>query len=511
MSPSKVGSEPGRDTRNAAVVRPKDAAARYGPRPARAGGAPPASEEGALARAAMAFTTWAERWFPDAFVFVAIAVVVVAAAALLNGAPVQAVSKSFGDGFWSLITFTMQMAFVAIGGYVVASSPPARHLIHRLAQVPSTGPGAVGFVAAVSMIASLFNWGLSLIFGGLLARALAERHDIRMDYRAAGAAAYLGLGATWALGLSSSAAQLQANPASLPKSLLSITGVIPFTETIFLWQSMVIALVLVVISIVIAVWSAPSDANALTAAEMGVDVTEKEEALPPRGQPGEWLEYSPLLTILLVALAAGWAIQEFSRQSAIVAISNLNTYNFLFVMLGLLLHWRPKRFLLAVAKSVPTTAGVLIQFPLYGAIAAILTTAKNADGATVSDQIAHLFVSFNTQGTFPLAMGIYSAVLGFFIPSGGGKWLLEAPYVMQAANDLKVHLGWAVQVYNAAEALPNLINPFWMLPLLGVLGIKARDVVGFTFLQLLVHLPVVLFLLWLLARTLPYVPPVIPQ
>ena len=75
---------------------------------------------------AIRFTAWAERWFPDAFVFVAIAVVVVAAAALANGAPVQAVTKSFGDGFWSLITFTMQMAFVAIGGYVVASSPPAR-------------------------------------------------------------------------------------------------------------------------------------------------------------------------------------------------------------------------------------------------------------------------------------------------------------------------------------------------------------------------------------------------
>ena len=73
------------------------------------------------------------------------------------------------------------------------------------------------------------------------------------------------------------------------------------------------------------------------------------------------------------------------------------------------------------------------------------------------------------------------------MPSGGGKWLLEAPYLMQAANDLKVHLGWAVQVYNAAEALPNLINPFWMLPLLGVLGLRARNIVGFTFLQLIVH------------------------
>jgi len=176
----------------------------------------------------------------------------------------------------------------------------------------------------------------------------------------------------------------------------------------------------------------------------------------------------------------------------------------------LLLHWRPKRFLISVTKAVPATAGVLIQFPFYGAIAAILTQAKNSAGLTVSDQIAHAFVSMSSQHLYPLVIGVYSAVLGFFIPSGGGKWLLEAPYVMQAANDLQVHLGWAVQVYNAAEALPNLINPFWMLPLLGVLGLRAREIVGFTFLQLLVHLPVVLFLLWALAYTLQYHPPVLP-
>ena len=149
----------------------------------------------------------------------------------------------------------MQMAFVAIGGYVVATSAPAHRLIHRLAEIPRTGPAAIGLVAAVSMLASLLNWGLSLTFGGLLVRALAERTELRMDYRAAAAAAYLGLGATWAMGLSSSAAQLQANPASLPKGLLPITGVIPFSETIFLWQSVVITLVLISISVVIAVSS----------------------------------------------------------------------------------------------------------------------------------------------------------------------------------------------------------------------------------------------------------------
>ena len=468
-------------------------------------------QEGLLVRIAIGFTGWAERWFPDAFIFVAIAVVIVALAAIINGASPLAVSVAFGNGFWSLITFTMQMAFVAIGGYVVATSAPAQQLIRWLAELPKTGASAVGLVAAISMLASLLNWGLSLILGGLLVRALAGRRELQMDYRAAAAAAYLGLGATWAMGLSSSAAQLQANAASLPKSLMPITGVIPFSETIFLWQSIVITAVLLVISVIIAVWSAPGPKTAMTAEAMGIEVSHEDEikVTPPK-QPGEWLEHSAILTVLLVLLAVGWIVNEFSRQDWMIAISNLNTYNFIFIMVGLLLHWRPKRFLAAVIKSVPATSGVLIQFPFYGAIAYVLTQAKNSAGLTVSDQVAHAFVSMSTQHLFPLVIGIYSAILGFFIPSGGGKWLLEAPYVMQAANDLKVHLGWAVQIYNAAEALPNLINPFWMLPLLGVLGLRARDLVGFTFLQLLFHLPVVLFLLWALAYTLEYHSPVVP-
>ena len=135
----------------------------------------PNQKDRLLVRIAIAFTAWAERWFPDAFVFVAIAVVVVALAAMLNGASPLAVSQAFGDGFWSLITFTMQMTIVAIGGYVVASSPPAAKLIDGLAAMPRSGAGAVAFVAAVSMLTSLLSWGLSLIFSGLLVRVLALR------------------------------------------------------------------------------------------------------------------------------------------------------------------------------------------------------------------------------------------------------------------------------------------------------------------------------------------------
>src|SRR5215469_11716081 len=211
-----------------------------------------ATNEGLMARAALRSAAWSERWFPDAWVFAALGVVIVAIAALAFGATPQVTVNAFGDGFWSLIPFTMQMAFVVIGGYVLATAPVVARFIDVLARVPRTGRGAICYVGLVSMLASLLSWGFSLVFGGLLVKALARRTDLKMDYRAAGAAAYLGLGAVWALGLSSSAAQLQANPASLPPSLLAITGVIPFTQTIFLWQSGVMLLVLVVVSLVIA-------------------------------------------------------------------------------------------------------------------------------------------------------------------------------------------------------------------------------------------------------------------
>ena len=374
----------------------------------------------------------------------------------------------------------MQMAMVVISGYVVASSPPAAKLIDGLARLPRNGRAPVGFVAAISMLTSLLNWGLSLVFSGRCWYAHAgAAHHLRMDYRAAGAAASPRAWRDRALGRGRQAAQLQRTRRA-SKPLLQITGVIPFSQTIFLWQSMLIAVVLIAVSIVLALLSAPSEHKAVTAQAMDVNVEAANSQLPRPERPGEWLEYSPLITLIIVGIGGGWLVHEFSSKDPIVAISNLNTYNLLFLLLGALLHWRPRNFLNAVAKAVPATTGVLIQFPLYGGIATMMTTAKGFGGLTVADQLAHAFVSLTTQNTFPVAMGLYSAVLGFFIPSGGGKWIIEAPYVMQAANDLKVHLGWAVQVYNTAEALPNLINPFWMLPLLGVLGLKARDIVGFT-------------------------------
>ncbi|MFV5192776.1 short-chain fatty acid transporter [Acinetobacter courvalinii] len=462
-----------------------------------------------LERFALRISNWSEKWFPDSYIFALLGVIIVSFAAICIGAPVQDVASSFGNGFWSLIPFTLQMTMLIIVGYVVSVSAPVKKLIQMMARIPHSGRSAIVLVATTSLLISLVNWAVSTILTALLVIALAKRKELHMDYRAAAAAAIIGMGATWALGISSSAAQLQANKASLPESIYNLTGVIPFTETIFLWQSLLMTLILVIVSIAIAYWSAPKGDNVKTMQDFELDFEEEEKTEVKSTRPGDWLENSPLLTIVVVALGLIWMFIEFSKTNPIIAISSLNTYNFVFLMLGLALHRTPRNFLNAVSQAVPAVSGILIQFPLYGSIAFIMTQALNSEDLSLSHYIAEFFVSIASKETFAIVMGIYSAVLGFFVPSGGGKWIIEAPYVMQAANDLQVHLGWSVQIYNAAEALPNLINPFFMLPMLGILKLKAKDVIGFTVTQLVVHLPLVLFLLWILGRTLSYTPPVL--
>ena len=467
------------------------------------------SEKG-LARVAQSMAKWTEKWFPDAYVFALGGVIIVAIAALANGSSPVAVVTAFGDGFWDLTAFTLQMAMVVLTGYVVATSAPVARIIDRLAMVPKTAATAVSFVALLSMSVSFLNWGLSLVFAGLLARAIARRVDLRVDYRALGAAAFMGLGAVWALGLSSSAAQLQATATSLPPELLKITGVLDFGTTIFTWQSLVLLAVMMALTVTVAHLSAPRGVAIRTAAELEVSLDDRPEPTLPRTRPGEWLEFHWILPAILGLMTLGWLVSQFLTKPFLTVISSLNGYLLVFLMLGLVLHKTPRNFLQAVTKAVPATAGILVQFPLYAAMAAVLTRAIGNGGLTVSQHLAEFFTSLGGGGGFAVIIAVYTAILGIFVPSGGGKWLVEAPYVMQAATDVQMNLGWTVQIYNVAEALPNLINPFFMLPLLAVLRLRARDLVGFTSLQFLFHLPVVLLLVWLLGLTFSFVEPVIP-
>jgi len=486
-----------------------------GPDPGHDAPPPPEESGGALARAAARFTAWAERWIPDAFVFALAATFLVALAAVVVLRPanglVGAASKTveiWGSGFWELLPFTLQMALVIITGYVVATTRPVYRVIAALAAVPRTPKGAIAMVALFAMLSSWLNWGFSLIFSAMLAKEVARRLE-GVDYRALAASSFLGLGSIWAQGLSGSAALQMATPSALQPAVRQVVdaggkvpgGVIPLTSTIFLWQSVASVVVEIVLVTALVYAYAPDAKRARTAASMGIDLgaSPLDRAEPPRkGTPGEHLEHVPWLNLGFVVLAGSYLAQYFAKSGQGLNALNLNTINLLFLTIGVALHGTPARLMRAVREATPGVWGVILQFPFYAGIAALVVKTH------LNETIASWFVSVSTPRSFPAVVAIYSAALGVFVPSGGSKWVIEAPYVMQAAHDLRVHLGWMVAVYDLGEALANLVQPFWMLPVLGLFNLRARDVMGYTFLVFLVLVPVVLVLVTVLGATLPY-------
>jgi short-chain fatty acids transporter len=466
--------------------------------------------EGGIARLAARVTSWTERWIPDAFVFALLATGVVVLAAIAQGQVGAArVVEIWGGGFWDLLPFTMQMALVIITGYVVATSAPVYRLIVRLACLPKSPRVAIAFVALFAMLSAWLNWGFSLIFSAMLAREVARR--VRgVDYRAVAASAFLGLGSIWAQGLSGSAALQMATPSALPPAIRAIVeakgkipgGVIPLSNTIFLWQSLAsVAIEIAIVTTVVYLY-APTAARARTAESMGIDLgpspLDRPLGLQRESTPGEWLEHVPILNVLFVLLAGGYLFRYFQKSGQGLNALNLDTVNLLFLTAGVALHGTPARLMRAVKEATPGIWGVILQFPLYAGIAALIVKTH------LNEKLAGWFVSISTPKTFPAIIAIYSAILGVFVPSGGSKWVIEAPYVMQASHDLHVHLGWMVAVYDLGEALANLVQPFWMLPILGLFGLRARDVMGDTFLVFIVLLPVVLVLVTVLGATLAY-------
>jgi short-chain fatty acids transporter len=248
-------------------------------------------------------------------------------------------------------------------------------------------------------------------------------------------------------------------------------------------------------------FATPPASRARTAEDLGIALASHDDDGPPVPKAltvGVWLEHSPLLTWFVAALGITYLARYFAAAPEPLNAINLNVLNLSFLLVGFMLHRTPARLMRAVQDATPAVWGVILQFPFYAGIAAVITSTG------LNEQLAGLFVRVSTAESFPALVAIYSAVLGVFVPSGGSKWVIEAPYVMAAAHELKVHLGWVVTAYDLGEALANLVQPFWMLPILGLFQLRARDVMGFTFLVFLALVPVVLILVTVLGLTLRY-------
>lgn len=477
--------------------------------------------EGPLARMALRFTAFTEKWLPDAFGFVLVGTVLIFVLGLAWGESIFGASTTappkppagmglvdgWGTGFWSLITFTLQMAMIIIGGYAVASSPPIARLIDRLAGIPSSPRGAVAFVAAVSMFASYLNWAFSLIFGAILAKEVARRNP-GADYRALAAMAFLGLGTVWTQGFSGSAALQVAGPASSPPAVQDEirkfgfeSGTIPLDGTILNWRAISATLLIYVVAVITAWLIAPKAHSGKNAADLGItlkpllgpdsEIAAREAASRPQ-RPGDQLEYSPVMTILICTIGFVWVVRAFIGKNFFATL-DLNMINLILLLLAMLLHWHPVSMVKSVVEGTKAAAGVLLQFPFYGGIFGMIAYTG------LSHKIADLLTSISNQFFYPALIAFYSMVLGVFVPSGGSKWVIEAPYVLDAAHQLGVDAGWMVVVYDLGEASANLLQPFWMLPTLAILGLKAKDIMGYTFTMFLACFPTALIAVTVLA------------
>src|SRR6185437_6356707 len=321
------------------------------------------------------------------------------------------VVRAWGGGFWGLLTFTLQMALIIITGYVVATTRPVYRLIARIAALPRTARGAVAMVAFFAMASAWLNWGFSLIFSAMLAKEVARRLRA-VDYRALAASSFLGLGSVWAQGLSGSAALQMATASALQEGTRAIVagkdpvtggalvpgGVITLSHTIFLWQSLLSVAVEVVVVTAVVYLYAPAEGRARTARDLGIDLGPSPLDAPAEaarsGPPGEFLERVPVLNLLFVAASVAYLVGYFRAAPSVVAALSLDVINLALLTAGALLHWTPARLMRAVREATPSVWGVILQFPFYAGIAAVVVKTHLNEG------IAHLFVSLSTARTF---------------------------------------------------------------------------------------------------------------
>ena len=435
-----------------------------------------------------------QKFVPDPFVIAIFLTLVTFALAIIyrqtpEQSSVEAARQTilyWGDGIWKLTDFTMHMAMILIGGYVVATSRPVQYFLSLFVSQIRTPVQAVLFCTLSAIVASWINWGFGLVVGGFVALEVGRKLP-NVPFRILVASSYSGF-LVWHAGLSGSV-PLDMNTAG--KVFVGELGMEPVDVNETLYGSFN----LIALAVIVCLLPLVNLFNLKMAAEDEADT--KLQALQPESQQSpndgdveNWLNRTWLPVALLFAMGAFYAYVLRVQENRGWQL-NLNTINLALFMLGMLLHGTPRNFMNAVTEAVPRIAPILIQYPLYSAIMSVL----NESG--LAAQISNWFVENSSEATFPL-MTFYSAgILNLFVPSGGGQWAVQAPIVVPAAQSLGVDVSKVAMAVAWGDAWTNLAQPFWAIPLLSIAGLKIKDIIGFCLINLFAS-GLVLSLLFLL-------------
>lgn len=415
------------------------------------------------------FSDWSLRWVPDSMVFVLVLSVLVyfMALGLTPSGPVQIVDH-WVKGFWVLLTFAMQMCILMITGFVVADSRQVRGLLKRLALIPKTpGQAIISFSLIVGFLWWV-HWGVGMMAGIMLGRELVvAQKGKRLHYTAVAAAAYAGI--VVGNGPSMAAQLLVATPGHF---IEKVVGVIPLSLTTFDPILLIMNLVLLVSVPFVFYLLLPK--NPVEADENIIkEFTEAEKAQVDKSgmTPAQRWDRSPVF-MWIVGLAGLFWVGKFFVTKGVFNL-DLNTLNFTFLVIGALLHGTPANFMESVKRATGTVFGVIIQFPFYAGIFGMISYSG------LAKIFANWFVAISTPETFPFIVFVYSGFLNFFVPSGGSKFVIEAPYILPAAQQLGANVNYVINAYTSGDLTTNLLQPFWALPILGAFRLTFRDILPY--------------------------------
>lgn len=442
---------------------------------------------------------WARRWVPDPFVlavlltFVSLSLAVFAqgfgifdSLGAWGGRIINGEITADEQGFWKFLAFSMQMCLVLVTGYALATTKPVARLLDRLASKPTTTAQAASLTAFMAIVAALINWGLGLIVGAILAREIgksAKRRGVAIHYPLVAAAGYVGL-MVWHGGFSGTAPFKMTQQ----KDVVDVLGVeraatvqpLGLDQTVFSPLNLTVAALLLAL-VPLMFWALSPKGGRVH----GIEIANLSEGSfePDEGATGvvKFLERTPILTVMICAMGFAYLFFYISRISFWKI--DINAINMFFLFLGLLLHGSPANYVAAITDAAKGAGGIILQFPFYAGIQAILQYSGLVKAAS-------LWIAENASAqTLPLFTFFSAAVVNLFVPSGGGQWGIQGPVVVDSALQLGAPLGSSVMALAYGDQWTNMLQPFWALPLLSITGLKARDIIGYTAFVMLLSLP----------------------
>ena len=422
-----------------------------------------------LNRASKPFVKLVERYLPDPYIFVLLLTLITFAFAVViqNQSPLTTIQQ-WGDGFWGLLTFSMQMLLVLVTGFMLACTPLVKALLERIASLAKSPGSAIVLVTLVSLIASWINWGFGLVVGALFAKALARK--VSVDYRLLVASAYSGF-IVWHGGLAGSVPLTIATPGHFSEAQIGVVGT---GETIFSGFNLLLLAIMFVIIPLVNRLMLPTESESII-----VDSAKlKDDAFPSATseRPADKLENSKVLGLLVGFAGLAYLTNYFVSGGGL----NLNIVNTLFLFLAIVLHGTPRNVLHSLQQAVQGGSGIVIQFPFYAGIMAVMVQSGLAQ--TMSEWL----ISFASAESLPVWSFISAGIVNIFVPSGGGQWAVQAPVILPAAAELGAEINRVAMAVAWGDAWTNLIQPFWALPVLAIAGLKAKDIMGFCLVQLIV-------------------------